>query len=470
MPRKRSKPVLFLAGVFTLVLFTELSLALPAETRGVSHVTFRGSVHAKDGSPLVGAAVVVESAVPREGISMLSFGCYPDSLKSVLTDEAGNFAIPDVDDRLDFNLWIAKAGYEPKRLSEITLRRENVEIELGPPRFTAPSAKRRIFTGRLVDKENKPIAGALVIPKGNTIGNNGLLGPMDKMASVQISDSAGEFKVTTAKEVDSLDIEVKAKGFVPRYYKVSGEEALVLSMQRGATLRGRVVQNGRPVPHAVIGLVWNQRFSGNSWGPFESMTDETGQFAIHHVTPEKKVYLYGKMRSLIEIGAVKPIEVTTCEDEGVMDVGELNIVNASTVSGHVLLSTGLPLSPGSTLNLAAADLWDHQMVNLPPDGSFEIKGVPPWICSVSVMISPQRGDALSAYRPSALNASLHPIQWILLGRVDADTELTIPMEPGDQRERPVPNTLPEVQLLRQRMEKLRTSPLQGIPRGNAEKL
>ncbi len=258
-----------------------------------------------------------------------------------------------------------------------------------------------------MDADNKPIPAALVIPRGFTEGDRGELGPMEKMASVQVTDREGKFQIVTARPVDSLELEVRAKGLVPQLLNgvlVRGKETQVLNLQRGVSIAGRVMHQGKPLPGVAIGLVWTARLSGTYWGPWEAITDDDGCFSMAHVTAGKHVYMYGKMRSLKDVGAIAPIELTTGADESVLRIDDITVGAGHKVSGHILLSDGRPLPPGSRLNLAAHELWDHQEMPLPPDGSFEIKGVPPWVCGIQVTVPSSQGNSRSAYHLSALKS------------------------------------------------------------------
>ena len=141
---------------------------------------------------------------------------------------------------------------------------------------------------------------------------------------------------------------MRAKGFVPQYFKlpVGTGETPVIDLQHGVTVRGRVLNAGQPVPGVAIGAGWTNRRSGAAWGPWETLTNEAGEFAITGVTPDRAINLYVKMRSLKQLGAISPRKLTTGADESVLDVGDLNVGVGHTVSGRVELSTGGPLPAG----------------------------------------------------------------------------------------------------------------------------
>ncbi len=94
-----------------------------------------GTVRSEDGSPLADAAIVVESGLPRSDMALLTSRCYPDCLKSCFTDEAGKFAIQELDDRLLYRLRIGKQGYESKLLADVDPQHGDIAIRLSPARF-----------------------------------------------------------------------------------------------------------------------------------------------------------------------------------------------------------------------------------------------------------------------------------------------------------------------------------------------
>ena len=290
---------------------------------------------------------------------------------------------------------------------------------------------------------------------------------MEKMAGVQVTDRDGKFQISIAKPVDSLHLELRAKDFASRLFNkvsVRGDDIQTLQMQRGVTVAGRVLNQGKPQGNVVLGIVWSVRNSGTFWGPWEVLTDNEGRFTINNVTPERQVYLYGKMASLRGIGAIEQAEFETGPDEGTLKIGDIKLVPGHKISGKVLLSDGKPLSPGSRINLAQKDHWDSQSFQLPPDGKFEFQNVPPCVCSFTVIVPSLDGKALSAYHLSPLNQSLDPAHvWNLIGRVDSDTHLLVTMEPGEPKDPEMPNTEPQVGILKAKHQELQTGPLRGIP-------
>src|SRR5258708_28232905 len=104
-----------------------------------------------------------------------------------------------------------------------------------------------------------------------------------------------------------------------------------LAGTEGATIRGRLLQSGKPVADAELGLI--ARLHG--WGanlvlvgyPLPEIrigTNNDGTFAITNVPPGVSWYLYGKMETLAARGGAPVVECATKRDEEEVDVGDLS--------------------------------------------------------------------------------------------------------------------------------------------------
>ena len=98
------------------------------------------------------------------------------------------------------------------------------------------------------------------------------------------------------------------------------------------------------------------------------------------------------------------------------------------LAGQVRLSNTNVLPGGAKLFVdRSGGAWDSLSLDLPPDGRFSVTNLPAEILVVNF--------GLRGYRPSALNASLDPLNpWRLVGRLEGDqTNLVILLEPGEAR-------------------------------------
>jgi hypothetical protein len=130
------------------------------------------------------------------------------------------------------------------------------------------------------------------------------------------------------------------------------------------------------------------------------------------------------MNSFKQLGAIPLRIIHAGKDGEVTDVGDLVVGPAYRLAGRVKLADGSKLPAKTRLLVSREEAWDSLQVPLPPDGRFDIQGVPAETISLSVR--------LPGYRVSAKNASLdrlNPFQ--LVGRVSGDvTNLVFLMEKG----------------------------------------
>ena len=75
----------------------------------------------------------------REGDSLSAFICYPDCLRSAVTDAEGKFSIANVDTRLVFDVHIAKQGCETEMVAKADPQHGEIAVTLacrGSPKST----------------------------------------------------------------------------------------------------------------------------------------------------------------------------------------------------------------------------------------------------------------------------------------------------------------------------------------------
>ena len=75
--------------------------------------TLSGVVEDAAGKPLPKASVFIRTAAPRQGVGVLCPSCYPDCVKSAVTDSQGRFAFTDLDRDLVFRLLAVAEGHVP---------------------------------------------------------------------------------------------------------------------------------------------------------------------------------------------------------------------------------------------------------------------------------------------------------------------------------------------------------------------
>ncbi len=387
-----------------------------------------GQVLAKDGDSLpVAATVFIATAGPKVGTSPFCPSCYADCQKSAKTDAAGNFEIKSLDPQLRFQVLAVAKGFKPKYADHvdpekgpITVKLEPVEMDAAPPG--------NCLHGRIVDAKGKPVAGAVIEAHGiRTRNGGGRWGSLPGVDPLAVADDNGEFLITSQKPFDQMDVKVSARGFANRTFTelASGSESHELKLTEGASVRGRVMFNGRPLTNILVGMVSVNRDMEHFTGNFNVGTDSDGRFLFVNLPPDVDYFIYGAMDSLKSNGAI-PIQIIRSDKDGELtDIGNLVVGPAHRLAGRVELADGATIPPKTRLLVSREDAWDSRQINLPPDGRFDIAGVPLESFSLSVR--------LKGYRVSAKNASLdtlNPFQ--LVGRVDGDiTNLVLLLEKGD---------------------------------------
>jgi hypothetical protein len=195
-------------------------------------------------------------------------------------------------------------------------------------------------------------------------------------------------------------------------------------MTAGATLTGRIVRAGKPVPGAAAGLVQASRGADAFLGDTSIGTDKDGRFTFLNVHPDDDYFVYGLMGTLKDHGAVATRQVHVGGEGTTTDAGDLPVVRGHRIKGRVLLSDGKPLPPKTRLVVSREDAWDSRRFELDPEGRFEISSLPTERFSLSVMVK--------GYRLSPKNHSLddqNPGR--LLGTIDQDIDtLKILLEPA----------------------------------------
>jgi len=197
-------------------------------------------------------------------------------------------------------------------------------------------------------------------------------------------------------------------------------------MQEGVSISGRLVRDGQPIQDAVIGLVTTERTCGICLYDFEAVTDSDGRFLLLNVTPENEYYLFAKMESLGDNGALPVQTIKSGATGSILKLGDLPLRVGHRVAGRLTLSDGQPVPPNTRLFLGREQAWDHTEVALDQNGRFEFRGIPDESVTLSVRI---KGYAFSKRNPS--------LDWpngSIAGRVDKDIEnLTLLMDPGERR-------------------------------------
>lgn len=278
--------------------------------------------------------------------------------------------------------------------------------------------------GRVIDPEGKPVSGAVVsfdFFYGDEANCGGACEGVDPLA---VTDEDGAFLIATTKRFDWMTVTVEARTFAKRkFFKLPSGKPQELKLTEGATVKGRILHEGKPVKSVEIGLVSVDR-SDNFTGEYIIGTDSEGCFQLLNVPPYQIYYLYGRIDSFKRLGAIAVKKIRVSADGSIKDLGEMTVEPGLRIIGQVVLSDSQAIPPNTKVILGREDAWDSTTVELDASGRFEFGGVPAGSISLSV--------GLRSYHLSEKNKSL---DWLnggsIVGRIEQDTAgLTLLLEPG----------------------------------------
>ena len=367
-----------------------LSAAAAGASAAEAPVTLTGRVADSAGKPLEHATVLVYHAGVKTGYSTYCPSCYVDCGKRTMTDAAGAFTIKNLSPDLLFELLVVRDGYFSKFV-------ESVDPSKGP----APTAllktrqpitdPERVVRGRVVDPHGIPLRDAVVQPQAILFndpihGHTMMYGTIAGLDLIAVTNEKGEFEVSYDKPALKVLLLVEARGFASKLFNQlpTGLDRQILTVTDGATLRGRLVENGKPVAGAQLGLIARQRsigaelkMNGSLYEEIRIGTQPDGTFVITNVPVPVEWYVYGKMESIAARGGTVPVECDTKADNQDVNIGDIQIKPGRRLRGKIILSDGKPIAGGMRVFIAADRAFDSQTASLRPDGSFEFTGLPP---------------------------------------------------------------------------------------------
>src|SRR5260370_30308636 len=379
--------ILFAASRCTIEAMRSLRLVLlfPASLVPVAGPAFAadrvaaaGKVVDSDGNAIEHVAVLVYSAGVKKGFNLFCPTCYVDCGKRRFTSVDGTYNIDGLSPDLVFNLLIVREGYSAKFLNGVDPEKGHAETAVIKNR-TSPEYPAQVVRGRVMDTHGKPVRDALVEQHGAIFRQGGgrAFGAPGWIDLAAVTNDQGDFEIAHSKPLDAAILQVSPRGMAPKLVTVpSGLDRKSITVTDGAIIRGRLVQNGKPISHAEVGLTTHSRNSENALPEVRIGTDEDGRFAITNVPPGRIWYLYGKMEALAPRGlSAEIVECATKDDGQDIDLGDIPVRPANTLRGKIVLSDGKPIAPNMRVNLFSDRVPDNQTVMLAPDGLFEFKGL-----------------------------------------------------------------------------------------------
>jgi len=385
------------SGHRVLAVFSAISFTV-ASSLAADRVTVTGNVVTTAGQPVAQATVIVYSAGVKVGYSTYCPTCYPDCGKRTISDANGAFVIAGLSSDLRFRLLVVREGYRPTFVPRIDSSAPARAVLERRPSVEDPA---RVVVGRLVDPAGAPLRNAIVEAQGVAEpGGRQIYGAPDGLEPLAVTNERGEFEIAYGAAATSMVLLVEARGMAPKKLLAvpTGANRQIIVLNEGAVVRGRVLQGGKPVAGAEMGLYSTNHMNGNGYEEIRVGTKEDGTFAFTNVPTPVDWHLYAKMESISARGAIQPVKLATRKDLEDVDLGDLKMSAGHRLRGRVVLADGRPIadgmrvfltpqcqacgeevkyelgSGGSVLRRSFA-LMDSQSVLLGPDGRFEFKGL-----------------------------------------------------------------------------------------------
>ena len=395
--------------------------SLPAAT---PRANLTGTVLDANGNALADVTVMVYHAGVKVGYSTYCPSCYLDCGKRVLTDAKGAFEIKDLAPDLWFTLLAARAGYVPQITKSIDpVKNPTVSLKLAakPPTTDFSGTVR----GRVVEQDGTPVRDAVITPNGLNLsakqlsafmpagsppltGEHTIYGTLPGLQPIAITNKQGEFEIAYNNATSKMLLQIEARAMAPKFVVLeSGPQRHNITLTDGATITGRLMANGKPVPNVQIGLkpVHSAGYGDNfniAGDPYEEIrigTGADGRFTIPNVPGPVDWYLYAKMDSISSMGATSPIEVKVTKDGEYLQTADLVVKPGYRVRGTVLVSDNKPIPEGMRVTISSDTVWDSQTVPLAPDGHFEFVNLPPGKYSINASVKGYR-EKESQYGPT----------------------------------------------------------------------
>lgn len=315
-----------------------------------------GRVVNETGEPVAQAIVVVSTARPRVGPRTTCPSCYRDCTKRTLTNEQGEFKIKGLSDLLQFTLAAGASGHQGT-VSEYVDPASNPALELKLSPLPNQEESNRI-KGQVVDLEDKPIAGAELRVQTIRRASGIIGGSDDSVTTLTLSDNEGNFELSAGDHIVAFDVRGVATGYAANevHWSRTDNRDLKIELGRGASLKGKLVFQGKPVPNVEVGLVQKNRIIGNIVTPQEVHTDESGEFHFEGLPPDLDYTIYTHTGQ--NAPAALPVTLVTAPGHGERaQFGEIPLQSPSRLTIIVKTEDGSKLPKDSYVMVMRQEAW-----------------------------------------------------------------------------------------------------------------
>lgn len=324
--------------------------------------------------------------------------------KKVRTDADGFFKLTGLSSKLLFRLAVGSKEHQgtvtdhhdpmhadPQQspLAKITLRQLPDDDQV------------RRVEGRIVDLSGKPIAGAEIRSHLVLRGSSFSSASDPAVTPLTVSDEGGRFVTTIDVKVTRVNWRINAAGYASHEteWSVGNNEPLSIELGRGASIRGQLLFDGKPISGAPLGTVQENRMMGNIVTPQEVSTDEDGFFQFDSLPPNRDYTIYTLMDQPIK--GVLPVSLIAAPAHGqLVDLGSIETEPAQTLTVTLETTDGSPLPAGSILSVGRNLAWQTSQFPFGGDGNSSCKRSLPAVGDEMVEISAKvRGFVVDSTEP-----------------------------------------------------------------------
>ncbi len=335
-----------------------------------SGVNFSGKVVDESNKPVEGAIVVIATARPKAGPSMMCPSCYPDCAKRAITNSNGEFELKELDEQLLFQLSVGANGHQGTTTKHLDPSSNEPAQFTIKPLPTGPQFAR--IEGTVLGHDGKPLTGCEVSAQTETKGPI-TSSRVRSVTPVSITNEAGRFVMVAESDVDAAEFSFKAPGYALSKLDWVRRQPrdLNLTLNRGASLIGRLVFRGKPIRQAMLGIVQADRSFNNVVTPMELATDDDGVFRFDNLRPETDYVLCTHVNQAIK-GVLPPSLVKLAADNQLVDLGEIECEPAQKLTIKVQMQDGSKIPEDCMMFLGRDKAWFSVQLKFKTESVFEI--------------------------------------------------------------------------------------------------
>lgn len=260
------------------------------------HGTIAGIVVDEDKRPVAGAKVSTRGASRDGGMNfMMNVGRREP--RAVYSGPDGRFVARDVATENDVIVDAAKKGYPPAHTAALRVNpgEKKSGISITIPRGLA-------FSGRVLDKNNKPVANAAVELNESTSDpaagmRRMIVGAMGRQGDDTVR-SAGDGTFTVRAKEGRYDVSVKAEGYATKVLRaqqiVAGMKPVDVVLEPGVEITGRVTRGGAGVDGVMVATV------SMGEGMTSTQTGPDGSFRLGDLRPGQVMLIANKQEAFIQ--------------------------------------------------------------------------------------------------------------------------------------------------------------------------